>query len=461
MKKYRPGMFGKTKRIHFVGIGGIGMSGLAVIMQNLSFRVTGSDLQPSLVTQSLKRAGIRVLYGHRKENVKGADVVVYSSAIKQDNPEMTSAGQMGIPVIHRAELLAELTRTKFAICVSGTHGKTTTTSMIDEVLLNAGFSPTSVIGGIVIGKSQAALGAGDHLVCEVDESDKSFLRVYPSFAVITNIEAEHLDYYKDLDEIKEHFVHFANHVPFWGCVFLGADSMMNASIRPLIRRRVILYGFDPDADLHSYGIDKVDFGVSFRVKLNRRPVGRFRINRPGRHNVANALAAIGVGLELGISPAVIKDALESFKGVHRRMEFIGSINGVSIFDDYGHHPTEIAVTLHTLREYFPSRRIVAVFQPHRYTRTYHLFDQFATSFLSADQVLMTEIYAAHESPIPGITGRALAKRVAKEQEGVYFLSNFGQIIDYLLRNLKPGDVVIFQGAGDINQIAHRLLKKLK
>lgn len=461
MKQYRPGMFGKTKRLHFVGIGGIGMSGLAVIMRNLSFRVTGSDLQPSPLTQTLKRAGIRVSYGHKKENVKGADVVVYSSAIKQDNPEMTGAGEMGIPVIHRAELLAELTRTKFAICVSGTHGKTTTTSMIDEVLLKAGFSPTSVIGGIVIGKSQAALGAGDHLVCEVDESDKSFLRVYPSFAVITNIEAEHLDYYKDLDEIKEHFVHFANHVPFWGCVFLGADSTMNASIRPLIRRRVVLYGFEPDADLHSYGIDKADFGVSFKVKLNRQLVGRFRIMRPGRHNVANALAAIGVGLELGISPAVIRDALESFKGVHRRLEFIGTINGITIFDDYGHHPTEIAVTLDTLREYFPSRRIVAVFQPHRYTRTYHLFDQFATSFLSADQVLMTEIYAAHELPIPGITGRALAKRVAREQEGVHFMSDFEQIIDHLLKNLKRSDIVILLGAGDINRIAHRLLKELK
>lgn len=461
MKKYRPGMFGQTERIHFVGIGGIGMSGLAVIMHNLSFRVTGSDLQPSPVTQGLKRAGIRVVYGHRAENVKAADVVVYSSAIRPDNPEMTSAARAGIPLIHRAELLAELTRTKFAICVSGTHGKTTTTSMIDEVLLRAGLAPTSVIGGIVIGKSQAALGAGDYLVCEVDESDKSFLRVYPSFAVITNIEAEHLDYYKDLDEIKEHFVHFANHVPFWGCVFLGADAPANAAIRPLIRRRVIPYGLDPEARLHAHGIEKVDFGAGFRVKLGRRAVGRFRINRPGRHNVANALAAIGVGLELGIAPAMIREALESFKGVHRRMEFIGRVNDISIFDDYGHHPTEIAVTLSTLREYYPDRCIFTVFQPHRYTRTYHLFEQFATSFLNADRVLMTEIYAAHEPPIPGITGRALARRVAREQDGVSFLGGFEQIIEHLLKDLRPGDIVIIQGAGDINQVAHRLLKELK
>jgi UDP-N-acetylmuramate--alanine ligase len=461
MKKHRPRTFGKIKHIHFIGIGGIGMSGLATIMKNLSFKVTGSDLQPSDITHNLKRAGIRISYGHKKENTKGADVVVYSSAIRHDNPEMVGAGRSGIPLIHRAELLAELTRTKFAICISGTHGKTTTTSMVSEVLQKSGLSPTTVIGGIVIGKTQATLGAGDYLVCEVDESDKSFLRVYPSFAVITNIEAEHLDYYKDLEEIEEHFGHFANHVPFWGCVFLGADSATGMAIRQNIRRRVVLYGFDDCADLQAEGLRKYDFGVSFNVKMNKKRVGRFRINLPGRHNVANALSAIGVGLELGIRVAEIKDALESFRGVHRRIEYIGSVNDVRIFDDYGHHPTEIAVTLQTLREYFPSRRIVAVFQPHRYTRTYHLFDQFAKCFLSADLVILTEIYAAHESPIPGITGRALAKRIAKEQDGVHFMSKFEQIIEFLSGNLNPGDVVIFQGAGDINNIARILLEELK
>ncbi len=461
MKRNRPGTFGKTKHVHFVGIGGIGMSGLATIMKNLSFKVTGSDLQPSDITQNLKRMGIRVSYGHRRDNVKGADVVVYSSAIKRDNPEIVGVGQSGVPVIHRAELLAELTRTKCALCISGTHGKTTTTSLVSEVLQHGGLSPTTVIGGIVIGKSQATLGAGDYLVCEVDESDKSFLRVYPSYAVVTNIEAEHLDYYANLDEIMEHFGHFANHVPFWGRVFLGADSETAMAIKKNIRRRVILYGLNDHSDLRAEGLQKYDFGVSFIVKLKNKRVGKFTINLPGRHNVANALSAIGLGLELDIRVNDIKDALRSFRGVHRRIEYIGDVNGVKIFDDYGHHPTEIAVTLQTLRDYFPSSRIVAVFQPHRYTRTFHLFDQFAKCFLSADVVVLTEIYGAHESPIPGITGRALAKRVGREQEGVHFLNSFKKIIEFLSDEVKSGDVVIFQGAGDINKVARILFTELK
>ncbi|UCF70317.1 MAG: UDP-N-acetylmuramate--L-alanine ligase [candidate division WOR-3 bacterium] len=461
MKRNRPGTFGKTKHIHFVGIGGIGMSGLATIMKNLSFKVTGSDLHPSDITQNLKRMGISVSYGHRKDNVKGADVVVYSSAIKRDNPEIVGIGQSGVPVIHRAELLAELTRTKFAICISGTHGKTTTTSLVSEVLQHGGLSPTTVIGGIVIGKSQATLGAGDYLVCEVDESDKSFLRVYPSYAVVTNIEAEHLDYYRNLDEIMEHFGHFANHVPFWGCVFLGADSETTMAIRRNIRRRVILYGLDDHSDLMAEGLQKYDFGVSFIVKMKNKRVGKFTVSLPGRHNVANALSAIGVGLELDIRVNDIKDALRSFKGVHRRIEYIGDANGVKIFDDYGHHPTEIAVTLQTLREYFPSSRIVSVFQPHRYTRTFHLFDQFTKCFLSADVVILTEIYSAHESPIPGITGHALAKRVGREQGSVHFLGSFKKIIAFLSDEVRPGDVVIFQGAGDINKVARILFAELK
>lgn len=461
MKKIEPKMFGKTKHIHFIGIGGIGMSGLATIMKNLAFKVTGSDLRESEITRRLKRIGIRVRYRHRRSNITGADVVVYSSAINQDNPEMIEARANNIPLIHRAELLAELTRTKFAICISGTHGKTTTTSLVSEVLEKSGMSPTTVIGGIVIGRTQATLGAGNYLVCEVDESDKSFLRVYPSFAIITNIEAEHLDYYKDLDEIKEHFGHFANHVPFWGNVFLGIDSPESASIMEKIRRRVISYGFEERADLRADGLEKYDFGVSFRVRYHGRAVGRFRVNLPGRHNVTNALAAIGVGLELGVRVGKIRDAIETFRGVHRRIEYIAEVNGIRIFDDYGHHPTEIAVTLQTLREYFPARRIVAVFQPHRFTRTYHLFDQFTKSFLNADLVVITEIYAAHEMPIPGVTGRALAKRLAKEQNGIHFIDKISRVLEFLKQTLKHGDVVVVQGAGDINQVARQLLKELK
>jgi UDP-N-acetylmuramate--alanine ligase len=461
VKKHRSNIFGKTKHIHFVGIGGIGMSGLAKIMKNLCFKVTGSDLHTSDITKRLKRIGIQIRYAHKTGNIAGADLVVYSSAIKPENPEIAEARQRNIPTIHRAELLAELTRTKFAICISGTHGKTTTTSLVSEVLQMGGLSPTTVIGGIVIGKTQATLGAGNYLVCEVDESDKTFLRVYPSFAVITNIEAEHLDYYKNLDEIKEHFGHFANHVPFWGSVFLGIDSPVGRSIRESIRRQVITYGLATDADLRAETLEKYDFGVSFKVRHRHRNIGRFRTNLPGRHNVANALAAIGVGLELGLRKDDIREAIRSFRGVHRRMEYIANVKGVRIFDDYGHHPTEIAVTLQTLRDYFPKQRIVAVFQPHRFTRTYYLFDQFAKSFFNADVVIVTEIYAAHETPIPGVTGQALAKRLAREQEGINFIDEIGRIPGFLKQILKSGDVVVIQGAGDINQVARMLVKELK
>ncbi|MGB7055666.1 MAG: UDP-N-acetylmuramate--L-alanine ligase [bacterium] len=461
MKRHKHRIFGKTEYLHFVGIGGIGMSGLAIIMRNLGFRVSGSDLQPSEITRRLKRLGIRVRYGHKRTNVKGADVVVYSSAIRRDNVETIEAEQKNIPLIHRAELLAELTRIKSAVCISGTHGKTTTTSIVSEVLQTGGLAPTTVIGGIVIGETQARLGAGDFLVCEVDESDKSFLRVYPSYAIITNIEAEHLDYYRDLDEIKEHFGYFANHVPFWGCVLLGTDSTVSMDIKPLIRRRVILYGLDSDVDLRAEALERFDFGTSFRARFHGKPVGRFRINLPGTHNVANALAAIGIGLELGISTEKIRDGLGHFRGVHRRIEYIGGVKGTRIFDDYGHHPTEIAVTLQTLRDYFPNQRIISVFQPHRFTRTYHLFDHFAISFLHADVVIVTEIYAAHEKPIPGVSGRALAKRIAREQESVHFMGNFAQILRFLKRTTRPGDIIIIQGAGDINGIAPRLIKELR
>jgi len=461
MKRHKLGMFGRTERIHFVGIGGIGMSGLATIMQNLSFKVSGSDLNSSEITRRLKRLGIRVRYGHKKENVTGADVVVYSSAIRDDNPEMIEAKRNGTPLIHRAELLAELTRMKTAVCISGTHGKTTTTSIISEVLQLGGLAPTTVIGGIVIGKTQATLGAGDFLVCEVDESDKSFLRVFPSYAVITNIEAEHLDYYKDLNEIKEHFGYFANHVPFWGCVLLGADSTTTVDIKHAVRRRLVLYGLNREADLRAERLEKFDFGTSFKVRLQDRLIGSFRINLPGRHNVANALAAIGVGMELGVSNKKIKEALECFRGVHRRIEYIGNARGARVFDDYGHHPTEIAVTLQTLRDYFPDQRIISIFQPHRYTRTFHLFDQFAISFLNADLVIVTEIYAAHEMPIPGVSGHALTRRIAKEQESVQFLRDMDHILRFLKRTVKSGDIIVIQGAGDINQIARKLLKELK
>jgi UDP-N-acetylmuramate--alanine ligase len=454
-------MFGKIGHLHFIGIGGIGMSGLATIMHNLKFRVTGSDIQRSDITKRLQTMGVKITYSHKKENIRGADVVVYSTAIRNDNPELSEARRINIPVIHRGELLAELTRMKIAVCISGTHGKTTTTSIVGEVLQEGGFSPTTVIGGIVKGKSQARLGRGDYLVCEVDESDKSFLKLFPSYAVITNIEAEHLDHYKDVGEIKENFVYFATHVPFWGCVFLGIDAVDSLHIKEKIPKRVITYGLTGSAMLRAARIRRNNFGTSFRVWYGDKSIGQFHVPLPGKHNVSNALSAIGIGLELGISIKNIKRALENFSGVRRRIEYIGEVRGAKIFDDYGHHPTELAVTLQTLREYFATQRIISVFQPHRYTRTYHLFDSFAISFLHADIVVVTEIYPAHESPIPGVDGETLAKRIGKEQESVHFVPHLNDIVRFLRKIVQPHDVIIVQGAGSIGQLAKRLLKELK
>lgn len=453
-------MLGKTEHIHFVGIGGIGMSGLAIIMRNMNFSVSGSDIQRSEITKNLESNGIRITYQHRKENVAGADVVVFSTAVKQNNPEIAEARRIGIPIIHRGELLAELTRMKVAVCVSGTHGKTTTTSIISEVLQKGGLSPTTVVGGIIRGKSQAHFGKGDYLVCEADESDKSFLRLFPSYAVITNIEAEHLDHYKDLDEIKEHFSYFANHVPFWGCTFLGADSNGTLEIRDRIQRKAVTYGLSEQAELRATNIQKKRAGCSFHVIYHERRLGTFSISLLGEHNINNTLAAIGVGLELGIVPSKIKSALAGFKGVHRRIELVGTVKGIKIFDDYGHHPTELAVTLQTVREYFPKKRIISVFQPHRYTRTHHLFNDFAFSFLFADVLVVTDIYPAHELPIPGVSGESLAKRIRKEQEAVHYIPDFDDIVKFVKKTARRGDIIVVQGAGNINQMARRLIREL-
>ncbi len=454
-------MLGKTEHIHFVGIGGIGMSGLAIIVRNLGFKVSGSDIQHSEITSCLEKMGIKVRYHHRKENVKGADVVVYSTAVKQNNPEIAEARRMAIPVIHRGELLAELTRMKIAICISGTHGKTTTTSIVDEVLQEGGLSPTTVVGGIIKGKSQARIGKGDYLICEADESDKSFLRLFPSYAIITNIEAEHLDHYKNLDEIKENFIYFANHIPFWGCTFLGVDSAANVEIRDKIHRKTVTYGLNENAELRATDIQKRKISCSFNIAYLDKSVGTFKINLLGKHNINNTLAAVGVGLELGIATSKIKRALAGFSGVHRRIEYLGAINGIKIFDDYGHHPTEIAVTLETMREYFPKKRIISIFQPHRYTRTHYLFDEFALSFFYADIVVVTEIYPAHEIPIPGVSGESLAKRISKEQEAIHFIPDFDDIMKFLKKIVRPNDIIIVQGAGDINRLAKRLIEEIK
>lgn len=453
-------MFGKTEHVHFVGIGGIGMSGLAIFLHNMKFKVTGSDIQRSDITRALQKMKIPVTYRHAKKNIQGADVIVYSTAIHKDNPEIAEAQRLGISIIHRAELLAELTRMKIAVCISGTHGKTTTTSIVGEVLRQAGLSPTTLVGGIVKGKSQANIGRGDYLVCEADESDKSFLRLFPSYAVITNIEAEHLDHYANLDEIKENFTHFANHVPFWGCTFLGADTKGALDIQSRIARRTITYGSNEHAQLRATNVHRGKLSCTFNVLYEGKKIGQFKSQLLGMHNITNMVAAIGIGLELGIPVATMQKALKNFKGVHRRIEYHGEVRGISIFDDYGHHPTEIAVTLQTIREYYPNRRIISVFQPHRYTRTYHLFNDFAYSFFGADTVIITKIYAAHEIPIAGITGESLAKRIQKELEDVHYIAEFDDIIEFLYSRVVANDIVVVQGAGDINGLANRLLEEL-
>ncbi len=454
-------ILGQTGTIHFVGIGGIGMSGLALIFNNLGFQISGSDIKRSPITDNLKKSGVILKIGHCRANVRNADVVVYSTAIKENNCEIQEAQRLGIPVIHRSELLAELTRIRNSICISGTHGKTTTSSMIGCVLKEGGLKPTTVIGGVVKGSSQARYGHGDYLVCEADESDKSFLRLLPAYAVITNIEPEHLEYYRDLREIEDNFVYFANHVPFWGCIFLGADSPSCLSIRDRIKRRAIYYGFSDHAQLRAYDLKHKDFGSVFSVSWKNVKLGVFEIGIPGLHNVINSLAAVAIGLEMGVPVEKISKALKKFKGVHRRIESHGLVRGIRIFEDYGHHPTEIRVTLQTIREYFPDKRIISVFQPHRYTRTYHLFDQFSRAFIFANIVVVTEIYAAHEISIPGINGDALSRRIRKEQNNVHFIKSFQEIVRFLKKTARAGDIIVVQGAGDINNIIPRLLEELK
>ncbi len=454
-------MLGQTGKIHFVGIGGIGMSGLALIFNNLGFKVSGSDIKKSSITDKLRKVGVVVKIGHNKTNVRQADVVVYSTAIKEDNCEIQEAKRLRIPVIHRSELLAELTRIRNSVCISGTHGKTTTSSMIGEVLKEGGLEPTTVIGGVVRGSSQARYGHGDYLVCEADESDKSFLKLLPAYAVITNIEPEHLEYYRDIREIEDNFVYFANHVPFWGCVFLGADSPSCLNIKDRIKKRIVFYGLTEHAQLKAYNLKRQNFGTIFGVSWKNKKLGIFEIKIPGTHNVVNSLAAIAVGLEMGINLREIKSALKKFKGVHRRIEYHGMVHKIRIFEDYGHHPTEISVTLQTLREYFPDKRIISVFQPHRYTRTYYLFDKFARAFLFANIVVVTEIYPAHELPIAGINGDALSRRIRKEQNNVYFLKSFSEIIRFLKKNAHANDIIVVQGAGDIGNIVPLIKEELK
>jgi UDP-N-acetylmuramate--alanine ligase len=451
----------KVRRIHFVGIGGIGMSGIAEVLLNLGYEVSGSDLAPSDTTQRLDDLGAAIHRGHAEENIGDADVVVTSTAVRPDNPEVVAAHRRNIPVIPRAEMLAELLKMKFSIAVSGSHGKTTTTSMVATLLAHGGLDPTMVIGGKLasIG-SNARLGGGEVIVAEADESDGSFLKLSPCLAVITNIDREHLDHYRDLEEIREAFLQFANIVPFYGATILCLDDPNVREILPRIKRTVISYGLSPEAD---YRAQEVQFsGSSSRFSLYRRNVllGTVKLNVPGLFNVYNALAAIAVGREMDLTFPVIREGLQLFTGVHRRLEVRGEAQGVTVVDDYGHHPTEIRATLAAARQVWTGR-IIVVFQPHRYTRTQALFDEFLTAFVDADILIVTDIYAASEEPIPGLTAETLCEAIRRAgHPDTLHLSGFDAIVNHLLGIVKPTDVVLTQGAGSVWKVGEALLKRL-
>jgi len=463
-------VLGKTRRVHFIGIGGIGMSGIAELLVNLGYEVTGSDVKRSSVTDRLSSLGINVHYGHDAGNVGPADVVVVSSAVRAGNPEMVEAAERQIPVIPRAEMLAELMRLRYAVAVAGAHGKTTTTSMIALVLERAGLDPTAVIGGRLSAfGSNARLGRGELMVAEADESDRSFLKLFPSMAVITNIDYEHLESYGSFADLQQAFVDFANKVPFYGSVVACADDARLRDVLPRITRRVITYGLDStDANVTARDIAYGPLEVRAAIVQGRRssqagsaPLGHLKLSVPGRHNLQNALATIAVGLELGLSFDRIAPGLESFRGAERRFEVRGEINDILVVDDYGHHPTEIAAVIDAARS-LGRRRIVVAFQPHRFTRTAALLDDFGPSLRGADRILLTGIYAAGEEPMPGITVDSLASAVRKTLGApVDVVASLEDVAPALAKLAQPGDVVITLGAGSIGSVPERLIEMLK
>ncbi len=451
---------GKIRQIHFVGIGGSGMSGIAEVLHNLGYRITGSDLRPNKATRRLEALGCQVFYGHNPRYVDGADVVVVSSAVPSDNPEVQEALRRKIPVIPRAEMLAELMRMKYGIAVAGSHGKTTTTSMVAQVLAHGGLDPTAVIGGRVKGIGCGArLGTGEFLVAEADESDGSFMKLTPTIVIITNIDPEHLNFYGNFKRLKEAFCEFANKIPFYGTAILCWDHPTVREIIPRVKRRVISYGITEGANIRGI-IERMEgWESTFRVQLGDGVLGRVKLRVPGEHNVQNALAAIACGLELGLEFEVIREALEGFGGVERRLENKGEVRGVLVIDDYAHHPTEIRTTLKAVRPL--GRRVVAVFQPHRYTRLRDLFEEFLTCFDDADLLFITEIYPAGEDPIEGISGRRLYEAIRERMgEKVFFVPERKGIPEEIRRYLKEGDLVITLGAGNIWEVSEEILQLL-
>jgi UDP-N-acetylmuramate--alanine ligase len=463
-------MLGKTRRIHFVGVGGIGMSGIAELLANLGYVVSGSDAKRSAVTDRLESLGVTVRVGHAAPNVGEADVVVYSSAVRPENPEVAEASRRRIPVIPRAEMLAELMRLRFGIAVAGAHGKTSTTSMVALVLERAGLDPTAVIGGRLSAfGSNARLGGGEYMVAEADESDRSFLKLSPSIAVITNIDREHMDAYGSFADLQQAFVDFANKVPFYGAVVACADDAELCAVMTRFQRRVIRYGIDgADANLVATGVRLEGYGSHCTIEHRERrgdaattTLGELTLVVPGRHSVLNALAAVAVGLELDVPFEKIASALGEFRGAERRFENRGVINGITVVDDYGHHPTEIAAVLAAARAAKPLRIVVA-FQPHRYTRTRDLMNEFGAALAAADEVVLTGIYAASEDPIPGITIEALAAVVNKGRATpVHVVTKLEDVAVRVADIARPGDLVITLGAGSIGGLATALVDELQ
>ncbi|MGA2370329.1 MAG: UDP-N-acetylmuramate--L-alanine ligase [Candidatus Korobacteraceae bacterium] len=460
-------MFAKIQRIHFVGIGGIGMSGIAEVLLNLGYKVSGSDLRRSAVTARLASLGAVICEGHRAGNVAGAEVVIVSSAIAQGNSEVLAAHEQHIPVIQRAEMLAELMRLKYGIAIAGMHGKTTTTSMVAAVLAAGGLDPTVVVGGRVDAMgSNARLGKSQYLVAEADESDRSFLKLSPILAVATNIDREHMDCYHDMEDVERTFLQFMNSVPFYGMVVACNDNDDLRRLLAGVRRRTITYGLRENSD---FRISNLQCGPShesaalsrFRVTYRGNDLGEFELRVPGAHNISNATAAIAVGVGLDMPVEEIRRALAHFNGVDRRFQLIGNADGVTVIDDYGHHPTEIRATLAAARQ-CGFQKVHVIFQPHRYTRTQLLLDEFATAFRDADSVLVLDIYAASETPIPGITGELLATRITEDgrQEALY-VSSFAEAVELATGAASPGDMILTLGAGSISQLGPQVLEHLQ
>jgi UDP-N-acetylmuramate--alanine ligase len=455
-------MFKNIKKLHFVGIGGIGMSSIAEILLNQGFEISGSDRSLSDITRRLNTLGVKVYEGHSAENLKDADVLVYSSAVTLDNPEVMAAVEKKIPVIKRSEMLAEVMRMKYGIGIAGTHGKTTTTSMVGLTLTEGGIDPTIIVGGKLsgLGGTNARLGNGEFIVVEADEFDRTFLKLTPTIAALTTLESEHLDTYKDLNDIKSAFIEFANKVPFYGFVILCLDEEALQDIIPHINKKIITYGLTTQADLRAVDISFSETSSSYSVKYRGENLGRINLKIPGIHNIKNSLVAVCIGVELGIDFSIIKKSLEAFSGVFRRFE-IKYNQELLVVDDYAHHPTETSATLSAIRSGW-SRRLVAVFQPHLYTRTNNFFQEFGRSFLNSDVFICTDVYPAREEPIPGVSGELITEATKKfGHRNVIYVKDKKDIPSRLMEIKKDGDIIITMGAGDLWKYGEQFIDLLK